>query len=308
MQKQFGRSMIEMLGVLAIVGVLSIVGIAMYRRAVNNHQANIILDDVNRFAFAIVESNRSFEKNTNITEDIEYTKTSPYVLEAFLGFKTEQFGIIVESIPKGVCEALLDKASVEYKVRVLPTDIATDDIAELPFIGTVYDAEHTDICAAENDVILHFGNTVGQCNPIANKECTSNADCCNGYFCIFENTKWCNKQKGKCRETNFSESSMMPLSSGQIWAESEPMNWWSAQNWCEAIGMSTISREDVGCKGISNCTCYPSVDISYHYYWTNEDGTNDGSGCSGVFLNAIVNSRFCAGADGKGNARRALCH
>ena len=55
MQKQFGRSMIEMLGVLALVGVLSIGGIALYRRAVNNHHANTILDDVNRFAFVITE-------------------------------------------------------------------------------------------------------------------------------------------------------------------------------------------------------------------------------------------------------------
>ena len=39
---QLGRSMIEMLGVLAIVGVLSIGGIALYRRAVNHHHANSI--------------------------------------------------------------------------------------------------------------------------------------------------------------------------------------------------------------------------------------------------------------------------
>ena len=52
---QFGRSMIEILGVLAIIAVLSIGGLLGYRRAVNNHQANTILDDVNRFAFVILE-------------------------------------------------------------------------------------------------------------------------------------------------------------------------------------------------------------------------------------------------------------
>ena len=55
MKTQFGRSMIEMLGVLAIIGVLSIGGIALYRRAVNNHHANTILDDANRLAFVITE-------------------------------------------------------------------------------------------------------------------------------------------------------------------------------------------------------------------------------------------------------------
>lgn len=39
-----GRSMVEMLGVLAIIGVLSIGGIAGYTMAINRHKANQILD------------------------------------------------------------------------------------------------------------------------------------------------------------------------------------------------------------------------------------------------------------------------
>ena len=302
---QKGRSMIEMLGVLAIIGVLSIGGLFGYRRAVNNHQANQILDDANRLAFVILENNHGFERNTNITTDVEYT--SPYVLEAFLGFKPEQFGIVIESVPKGVCEALLPKASVEYKVRVLPTDANTDDIADLPFLGTVYDAEHTDICEDINDVILHFGNTVGQCNPVANKECTSNADCCNGYFCAFESPTWCNRQKGKCQETEFSETSMMVLSNGQIWAKSKPMTWWSAQNWCEAVGMNITGTADIGCPYTGTpFDCQSSVDIDKKDYWSNEENAD---GCGGVFI--ITSGRtlpFYIGVDGKGNTRRALCH
>ena len=41
---QNGRSMIEMLGVLAIIGVLSIGGLAGYTMAMNRHRANEILD------------------------------------------------------------------------------------------------------------------------------------------------------------------------------------------------------------------------------------------------------------------------
>ena len=41
---QQGRSMIEMLGVLAIIGVLSIGGLAGYTMAMNRHKANNILD------------------------------------------------------------------------------------------------------------------------------------------------------------------------------------------------------------------------------------------------------------------------
>ena len=43
MQKsQYGRSMVEMLGVLAIIGVLSIVVVAGYRMAMSRHRANTI--------------------------------------------------------------------------------------------------------------------------------------------------------------------------------------------------------------------------------------------------------------------------
>ena len=42
---QTGRSMVEMLGVLAIVGVLSIAGLMGYRYAMNKHKANLILNN-----------------------------------------------------------------------------------------------------------------------------------------------------------------------------------------------------------------------------------------------------------------------
>ena len=40
MVQQTGRSMVEMLGVLAVIGVLTIIGIAGFRIALNKHYAN----------------------------------------------------------------------------------------------------------------------------------------------------------------------------------------------------------------------------------------------------------------------------
>ena len=45
-----GRSMVEMLGVLAIIGVLSIGGIAGYTMAMNRYRANEVIDSVNKYA------------------------------------------------------------------------------------------------------------------------------------------------------------------------------------------------------------------------------------------------------------------
>ena len=47
---QRGRSMVEMLAVLAITAVLSTSGIAAYTLAMSRHRANLILDYVNRCA------------------------------------------------------------------------------------------------------------------------------------------------------------------------------------------------------------------------------------------------------------------
>ncbi len=45
-----GRSMVEMLGVLAIIGVLSVGGIAGYSLSMRRHRANGVLDAVSKYA------------------------------------------------------------------------------------------------------------------------------------------------------------------------------------------------------------------------------------------------------------------
>jgi len=55
MKTQTGRSMIEMLGVLAIIGVLSVGGLMGYQRAMNTHQANELVYYMNQCAVAVEE-------------------------------------------------------------------------------------------------------------------------------------------------------------------------------------------------------------------------------------------------------------
>ena len=47
LQNETGRSMVEMLGVLAIIGVLSIGGIQGYTYAMNKYRANNVLNEMN---------------------------------------------------------------------------------------------------------------------------------------------------------------------------------------------------------------------------------------------------------------------
>jgi len=60
---QSGRSMIEMLGVLAIVGVLSAGGIAGYSMAMQSYKANLLIERINLIATRV----RTLYKNSNYT-------------------------------------------------------------------------------------------------------------------------------------------------------------------------------------------------------------------------------------------------
>ena len=48
-----GRSMVEMLGVLAIIGVLSVGGIAGYTLAMRRHRANGVVDTFSKYALSL---------------------------------------------------------------------------------------------------------------------------------------------------------------------------------------------------------------------------------------------------------------
>lgn len=61
-QNQNGRSMVEMLGVLAIIGVLSIGGIAGYTMAMNRYRANELLDIASKLSILAQSSNMTDEE------------------------------------------------------------------------------------------------------------------------------------------------------------------------------------------------------------------------------------------------------
>ena len=244
---QFGRSMIEMLGILAIIGVLSIGGLLGYRRAVNNHQANTILDDASRLAFVVMENDRAYTPNTFITDNFDFVPTGSYNMEAFLGAAAGQFGIVVTDVSKGVCEALVPKAAIEYKVRIASAKLA-DNVPQLSAYGATY-TDSTDICNSANDIALYFGDTSKQCTSGSDTECTSHTDCCHGEFCWFSNNSDCSESGvGQCKKVSDYNPASITVD-GKTWTHSgNPMNWWSAQSWCDSLGLHPVRRADIDCK------------------------------------------------------------
>ena len=65
-KSESGRSMVEMLGVLAIIGVLSIGGIAGYTMAMNRFRANEIIDMGNKYASLVFAANQTKLARTGV--------------------------------------------------------------------------------------------------------------------------------------------------------------------------------------------------------------------------------------------------
>jgi Tfp pilus assembly protein PilE len=123
-----GRSMIEMLGVLAIVGVLSVGGIAGYSKAMNKFKTNKMIDQVNMVATNIrtlYSSQRTYNglnndvaKKTGSVPAEMYTSLSDGAITNAFGGKmyvgpatqsgtsNDSFIITITEIPQAACVSI----------------------------------------------------------------------------------------------------------------------------------------------------------------------------------------------------------
>lgn len=77
-KQESGRSMVEMLGVLAIIGVLSIGGISGYTMAMNRYRANTVLDAATKYAVIVYTGYQ-----TNIAVNSMNGGTNSYTAPSF---------------------------------------------------------------------------------------------------------------------------------------------------------------------------------------------------------------------------------
>ena len=73
-----GRSMVEMLGVLAVIGVLSVAGIAGYTTAMNKYRANELLNEASKRAAIVAMQIASGKTGESLSVD-EFTQPSGYL-------------------------------------------------------------------------------------------------------------------------------------------------------------------------------------------------------------------------------------
>ena len=88
---QLGRSMVEMLGVLAIIGVLSIGGIAGYSLAMTKYKTYNLINELNLRA-TIVSQQRLMGKEASLSEFTQPTNY-PITAETFTPNPSAYFGL-----------------------------------------------------------------------------------------------------------------------------------------------------------------------------------------------------------------------
>ena len=155
-----GRSMVEMLGTLAIIGVLSIGGIAGYSYAMDKHRANTIINEVNlRSIDLIAQANRSGEfslSNWPTKIDGEYD----IGLEIDATTNITEGGIFVSGLKQRVCDIIVDS---------LPEDVDF----------TVNNTASSTSCTETNKIVFYYnaiddalGNSTQECaGTIVNGKC-----------------------------------------------------------------------------------------------------------------------------------------
>ena len=154
---QSGRSMVEMLGTLAIIGVLSIGGIMGYSYAVDKYHANQIMNDVNlRGIDLIAQASRGGDLSlaewpTKTSSDLDIG------LEVDEATNTTEGGIYVKDVEKDICEIIADD--------LLPEEV------ELVIDGEAYTSGK---CGEMNKMVFYYdaiGEALGggkepECNGV----------------------------------------------------------------------------------------------------------------------------------------------
>ncbi len=121
-KKENGRSMIEMLGVLAIIGVLSISAISGFRSAMDKHKANQVLNDV---ALGLAEL--KMREVVYADEEVEFDFDTESGLD-MVGY-VDNVGndyVAVTGISKGICKKLLPLKNVGSLGLIYQVDAATE--------------------------------------------------------------------------------------------------------------------------------------------------------------------------------------
>ena len=177
-----GRSMVEMLGVLAIIGVLTVAGVAGFRYAMNKHYANQTVNRLMKRA-VVVAAQANFGQNLSLHEFDE--NDGEYKITLLDPTNNESFTMQVEDIPQEVCQQIL---GMDWKLAKMNPDNCSEETINFMFLNELTDC--TDCQPDSVDCPPESEMQCGKCSVVKgfvdnNDDCEDNE---NGGYCI----------RGKC--------------------------------------------------------------------------------------------------------------
>ena len=201
-----GRSMIEMLGVLAIIGVLSVGGIAGYSKAMEKWKINKMLDEYSMMIQGILEHREEFYKQSHNIETY-----SLYIAETL-----QALNIIPANWQKNG-NYLNDSVGNDVSVVIAPASQGMPDrIAIDIFLGGIYEDTYTEgfsvkVCTSLfTDLIIPLQNSIWKATVLRNYNrlkswvgsayCTKNENCLSNMTLkdIHELCSYCDGKTANC--------------------------------------------------------------------------------------------------------------
>ena len=162
-----GRSMTEMLGVLAIIGVLSITALVGYQYAMNKYRANETINELKLRALSTTQERQAGKLSDFMAEHKPTTRLG-YPAIAYLLEDPSYFEIQLDQVPPTVCEQILKS---NWR---MPLDIIVNDVSYRGDTGICGDEEELPATMA-----FQFKMDLDE-EATALGKCKSDADCSGG--------------------------------------------------------------------------------------------------------------------------------
>ncbi len=261
---QSGRSMVEMLGTLAIIGVLSIGAIAGYSYGMDKYRANQSIHDIMlRVVDLMTQAARGHETLSLSAWDNEktiYDISNPaYVEDEML----IAFDLGVQNkIPKRVCEMLYDglfNEALQIDVNAERADskatCGTDNT--MTFYFTLDDIVTADGELGDNDTENNTQvteETATVTEEMATTEptgdCSSNNACTSGAYCAALEPTYDEpfpSGRGICTPVEFNKHTITINGIDEVWyvSKNQVENYWDGYHFCEKLGKTMVSASDL---------------------------------------------------------------
>ncbi|MBQ9738438.1 MAG: hypothetical protein IJV75_02880 [Alphaproteobacteria bacterium] len=274
---QSGRSMVEMLGTLAIIGVLSISGIASYSYGMDKYRAN---ETVNDIILRAVDLMTQASRGREVLSLDEWTKESSVYDFSNPAYSDDELGLIMfdvganNKIPQRVCEMIYDGLSnstiqidINERVSDSKNDCASDNTMTFYFegggSGTTDTGEAGKQCGSTVcGTCQKCDSATETCVTVSDYEQKCTTDDNKTGWCVGETcqAETCNcGEKQYCADTN--DSAEWPTPSGlcvnvdfeeltvngkTYYLSKDKMSWWDAQSACQTLPYNgMISTHDL---------------------------------------------------------------